>query len=117
MELKDFIKNTLEQIVEGVSLAQVTISENGGVINPSSIGYQKDGQWTQYNHAMPQTIEFNVCLTSTKTADSREGIGVFLGPINLGKKNDSGTEQVAVTRVQFTVPLVLPPGKYMLKKA
>ena len=62
---------------------------------------------------MPQDVVFDVGLTSTDKTGSSEGIGVFLGSVNLGKKNDSGAESVAITKVKFTVPLVLPPGSKM----
>jgi alpha-D-ribose 1-methylphosphonate 5-triphosphate diphosphatase PhnM len=110
MELKSFIKATLEQIVEGVAEAKETINAHGGIVNPSNVSFKKDGALNRYNQAMPQDVIFNVGLTSTDKEGSSEGIGVFLGSISLGKKNDMGTEQVAVTKVQFTVPLVLPPS-------
>lgn len=59
---------------------------------------------------MPQNIEFDVGITSTDKSGSSEGIGVFLGSINLGKKNDATNEHVAITKVKFSVPVVLPPG-------
>lgn len=110
MELKDFVKATLEQIVEGAASAQETIKERGGIVNPSSMSFQKDGSWNNYEHAMPQEVVFDVGLTSTDSRGSSEGIGVFLGSISLGKKNDAGVENVAVSKVKFSVPLVLPPG-------
>ncbi len=115
MELKDFVKATLEQIVEGASEAQAAIRKRGGVVNPSSMSFQRDGSWNTYDHAMPQEVQFDVALTATDKRGSSEGIGVFLGSINLGKKNESGLEQVAVTRVKFTVPLVLPPGDKLVR--
>jgi hypothetical protein len=116
VELKDFIKATLEQIVEGATLAQASIKGRGGIINPSNMSFQKDGQWNNYSHAMPQEVVFDVGLTSTDKSGSAEGIGVFLGSINLGKKNEATAEQVAVTKVRFSVPLVLPPGAELLKR-
>ena len=115
MELKDFVKATLEQIVEGASLAQKSIKEKGGIVNPSNMSFQKDGAWNTYNHAMPQEVVFDVGLTSTDKRGSTEGIGVFLGSINLGKKNEAGAEQVAITKVKFSVPLVLPPGEKLIE--
>jgi hypothetical protein len=114
MELKDFVKATLEQIVEGTALAQQSIKTKGGIINPSNMSFQKDGPWNNYNHAMPQEVVFDVGLTSTDKSGSTEGIGVFLGSISLGKKNDVGIESVAITKVKFTVPLVLPAGEKLL---
>ncbi|NMG04929.1 hypothetical protein [Azoarcus taiwanensis] len=111
MELKDFVKATLEQIVEGVAAAQETIEARGGIVNPSNMSFLKDGSWSKYRHAMPQEVIFDVALTSTDRRGSSEGIGVFLGSISLGKKSDSGVERVAMTKVKFSVPLVLPPGQ------
>jgi len=116
MELKEFIRQTLEQIVEGAALAQESIKTRGGIVNPGNMSFQRDGQWNNYNHAMPQEVVFDVGLTSTDKAGSAEGIGVFLGSISLGKRNDSGTENVAVSKVRFTVPLVLPSGDDLVKR-
>lgn len=110
MELKDFVRVTLEQIVDGAVQAQAAIGKHGGIVNPSSLAFQRDGNWNNYHHPMPQEVVFDVALTSTDKHGSSEGVGVFLGSINLGKKNTSGVEQVAITKVKFTVPLVLPPG-------
>lgn len=110
MELKEFVKATLEQIVEGVASAQESIHARGGVVNPANLSFQKDGSWNNYSHAMPQEVVFDVGLTATDKRGSAEGIGVFLGSISLGKKNETGVEQVAITKVRFSVPLVLPPG-------
>ena len=115
MELKDFVKATLEQIVEGAALAQESIKSKGGIVNPSSMSFQKDGAWNNYDHSMPQEVVFDVGLTSTDKSGSTEGIGVFLGSISLGKKNDGSVEQVAISKVKFTVPLVLPPGEKLVE--
>lgn len=116
MELKDFVKETLEQIVEGAAMAQEAINKKGGSVNPSSMKFQRDGEWNNYDHAMPQEVVFDVGLTSTDKSGSTEGVGVFLGAINLGKKNEDGTEQVAITKVKFTIPLALPSGEQLKGK-
>ena len=116
MELKEFIQITLQQIVEGVANAQKETAPIGAVINPSGVGYTQNGQWNRYDHAMPYAVEFDVGLTTTDKKGASEGIGVFLGSINLGKKNDSGVENIAITKVKFTVPLVLPAGASLVKK-
>ena len=111
MELKDFIRQTLEQIVEGVHSAQSDIEGRGATINPTSVSFQRDGEWNRYNSGMPQNVEFDVGLTSVDKKGSTEGIGVFLGSVSLGKKNESGLEHTAVTRVRFSVPLAFPMGR------
>ena len=110
MELKDFIQETLQQIVEGAAAAQKSVKAIGGNVNPSKVSFQKDGLANNYRHAMPQEVVFDVALTATNKSGSAEGIGVFLGSISLGKKNDTGTEHIAITKIKFSIPLILPPG-------
>jgi hypothetical protein len=44
MELKDFVRATLEQIVEGVYQAQESIDAKGGIVNPAGMDYFKAAQ-------------------------------------------------------------------------
>lgn len=111
MELKDFIKETLEQIVEGVSSANNAVENHGGTINPEKSSFKRDGDWNIMNAGVPHNVDFDVGLTSIDKKGSAEGIGVFLGSVNLGKKNESDVEQTAVTKVKFSIPLVLPKGR------
>lgn len=110
MELKDFVRITIEEIVEGAASAQKAITSKGAMVNPAGVQFQKDGSWNTYKDAMPQNVEFDVALTSTDKKGTAEGVGVFLGGVSLGKKNESGVEQVAVTKVKFSIPIILPVG-------
>ncbi|MCP5358584.1 MAG: hypothetical protein H7A06_10620 [Pseudomonadales bacterium] len=108
MELSKFVQTTIEQIITGVSNSQEFARSKGATVNPARLEYLKDGKNNFHNSPLPQNVEFDVGLTSTSTDESTEGIGVFLGSINLGKKNEVGTEHTAITSVKFTVPIVLP---------
>ena len=108
MELNKFIQITLKQIIEGVAESQAYAKEKGAIINPSSVSFYKDGKGNSHDDAMPQDVQFDVGLTSIVSDGSNEGVGVFLGAIKLGKNNQESTQTSAVTKVKFTVPLVLP---------
>lgn len=110
MELKDFIKETIENIIDGVSAAQISARDKGAKINPKGVRFTENGQYNELNSGVPRLIEFDVGLTSVNKSGSSEGIGVFLGAINLGKKNDQGMEHTAITKIKFSLPLVLPCG-------
>lgn len=112
MDLREFIKTTLIQITDGVLEAQKAVAEKGTNINPVNFGFQKDGQWHNYfDSAMPQEIHFDVALTESDSAGAEGGIGVFLGGVGIGSKAKTGTQSSSQTRIQFSVPLILPPGK------
>lgn len=108
MQLKEFVQETIEQIVEGVADSKESAEKHGAQVNPPYVSYYKEGKRSTYNEAMPQNVEFDVGLTSTLSDGSAEGIGVFLGSVNLGKRNQTSFEDVAITKVRFVVPVVLP---------
>jgi len=110
MDLKDFIKQTLEQIVEGVTEAQSSVQKHGANINPTNFSYTKDGHHNHSKFSLPQDVIFDIGLTSAEKNGASEGIGVFLGTINLGKKAETSAEEIAVTKVRFSIPLALPSG-------
>ena len=108
MELRAFVQATIQQIIDGITDAQNSSKESGAIINPAVLRYKKDGQFNAFHQGMPTSVEFDVALVSTEKKGSTEGIGVFLGGVSLGKKNDSGAELVSHTKVRFTVPILLP---------
>jgi hypothetical protein len=111
MELKDFIKETITQIIEGVVEAQQEINKHGAEINPKKVQFNEDGKYNHYVSGKPHFVEFDIGLTSIQKSGSSEGIGVFLGALSLGKKNEDGNEHTAISRIKFSLPVVLPSGK------
>ena len=111
MNLKEFVEQTLSQIVEGTNAAQVTVLQAGAEVNPHlGTGPEhlvKLGM--VYSAGIPvQFVEFDVALTVIEGSDSKAGIGIFSGAVNLGVGGKSMTESSTVSRVKFSVPLKLP---------
>jgi hypothetical protein len=68
VDLKDFVPQTLSQIVEGVQTAQSQIKAKEAVINPSFIGDYKEiakhgGGLMTNGGGYEQVVEFDVALT------------------------------------------------------
>ena len=55
-----------------------------------------------------ETIEFDVAVTVTEGTQTKGGIGVFMGAVGLGSQGQSSNQNASVTRIKFSVPLVLP---------
>ncbi len=116
MELKEFISQTLIEIVQGVRSAQVNVRSMGASVsprmklikkaNPSWIGLSNEPfGWD----APVLPVEFDIALTLTKGNDSKLGIGVFAGAIGLGGRRESKQSKEQENRVKFIIPLSLPP--------
>ena len=108
MDLKDFVTETLMQIIEGIKDAQEKSSELGAIINPRSItGSSLSAIVKDRTHSV-QEIGFEVALTSTTDENSKKGIGVALGNVGIGANKTQGEKEVSATSVRFSVPVIFP---------
>ena len=111
MELKQFISETLTQILSGIADAQSTAKSHGGQVNPALLpihpgpieGSIRDGAGT-----VAQIISFDVAVTVSEGTATKGGIGVVTGLISLGSAGSSQDSSTTVSRIKFNVPLVLP---------
>ncbi|MEG1007965.1 MAG: hypothetical protein RSO15_17055 [Bacteroides sp.] len=98
MELKDFVKETLLQIAQGVREAQDAVKEYDATVNPMQ--YQKTGDITNAkinNQFYPvQDIDFEVALTSSNEEGVKAGIGVLLGSLNLGTNKTEDSKALSI---------------------
>ena len=108
MELKEFIKNVLIDLSEGVEEAQMELKEKSTVVNPR--------RTNNINHEDRNitTVHFEMGLMSSETENNTAGIGVFLSSVGVGVKNDAKTNNESVTRISFSLQVAFP---YVLMNA
>jgi hypothetical protein len=117
MELKTFIVETLNQIVEGVVEANKHVRQFGAAANPPNVFYPNNnqgpyGSFRGYEKLefspVVQAIEFNLAVTVSSGAETTGEGGIKIAGVKLGTtgKSDSGTE--SESRIRFTIPLLLP---------
>ena len=111
MELKDFVSQTLAQIIEGVKDAAAIAEPMGAQVNPyinsPPAELERQGMlYTEGNAA--QVVKFDVAVTVTEGTGTKGAIGVFAGVVSLGSAGQSQSENTSVSRIQFSVPVVLP---------
>jgi len=112
MELKDFVAQTLTQIIEGVRQSQANASAHGALVNPHlnpMSGKSSDHGFLNCPEGFAQVVKFDVALTVTEGTGTKAGIGVFAGPVSLGSSGQSNSSNSSISRVQFNVPVILPP--------
>lgn len=115
MELKEFISETLVQIIEGINKAQIKAKESNAEINPDLVGnsdhtakYGGGIRTAGGNYA--QIVEFDVAVTTAEGKNVKGGIGVAAAVINMGSSGQSNSENTSVNKIKFSIPLVLPPS-------
>ena len=111
MDLREFVRETLVQIVGGVVDARDPVVEKGGDINPVGGHFDQGSlggrQW-DWKRGAAEIVEFDVALTTSDKEGAKAGIGVFLGGIGIGAKTSGENAYSSMTRVRFSVPLLLP---------
>jgi len=113
MDLKEFLSETLVQIVEGIEDAQhrTADKQNVGLNIPVSNPTKELVNFAMVNSSgshQVQLIQFDIAITATEGTDTKGGIGVVAGVLNLGSSGQSHAENATVSRVKFTLPVLLP---------
>ncbi len=116
MELKQFVAETLKQIVQGVKDAQVAVHNLEGEVNPvmqfvrDSADFHKKHPMDPYNR-MYQVVEFDVAVTAVEGEKAQLGGGILVGWFGLGAKDESSTLSQSMSRIKFSIPMTLPVYK------
>ena len=110
MELKEFVKETLIQITEGVKEAQEECKKIGCLVNPMlSVKTSNTESYRHNDKDYPATsVNFKIGLTESNTKGDKTGIGVFLSKVSLGKEINKELEIQSITSVEFSVTVVFP---------
>ena len=114
MDLKEFVKESLVQIIEGVKAAQDATTGTTARINPSGMAFGDIKGLKQYElstYISAENIEFDIAVTVSEGESAKGGIAVLAGLI--GGKAQAGFENVSsyASRIKFQVPVLFPPGK------
>jgi len=109
-ELKDFIAESLKQIIEGIEKAQTHAQKKGALINPSSFSIVEMKRKKFDNVPFTQDVEFDVAVTLGKLDNKEGSVGIF--PISsyfgLGGKLKAEKTVENVSRIKFKIPVRFP---------
>ena len=107
MELQEFIKETLVQIINGVKDAQEETKDTIAKIVPFSGAFDHVKQ----GFGSTRLITFDVAVTATEEKTKKAGIGIMVAPLNLGVGGKKETQNAVVSRIKFDVPVSLPASR------
>ena len=113
MELQEFIKTALTEIVSGVAEASDAAASFGGSVGTMKLyGYVKENKVVTNAKDLPVSmVDFDIALAEVAGTDTKGGIGVYLGAVGLGTQGASHGETSSHSRIKFSVPVVLPSAK------
>ena len=120
MDLKDFIKEAIRDISEAINESNHELSELGVLTNPEKVSLDKRDDIYGHVYHQPSNqsttrpvhlLSFDVAVSSTKKENGKEGIGVKVVGISLGKENEKNGEQNSLSRLKFELPIAFPTSK------
>lgn len=119
MELKDFVSETLKQVIDGVKSGQDHAKKVGAVVNPDKQLVFGNPGFALFTHEAgfdnseryAQIIEFDVAVTTTQDVQAKGGGKIFVGFAELGSQLQSDRQRNAENRIKFSVPVCLPYQK------
>jgi hypothetical protein len=103
MELSEFVRETIIQIITGILEAQ-----SSTVVASSSAAIAPAGQGIADMTSLNRDVEFDVVVSAREGTATKGGVGVFVGPVALGSHGQSQQSSDVVNRVKFSVPIYLP---------
>jgi len=109
MELKEFIRETLVQITNGVIEAQEIIKDTGCYINPEGFhtGEQvRSGYDKEYRHV--QKVKMSIAINVIENSEKKAGLGVVSAIISAGVASKTNDTNSVTNRIEFDIPLSLP---------
>lgn len=110
MELRDFVSGTIKQIISGIRDAQNCEETKGAKIIPTTY-YAKPGESDLFDsktHEPVFYLEFDIAVTASEGTQTKGGISVFSGAINLGTHGQSEKDNTTLSRIKFEVPIIFP---------
>lgn len=111
MDLKEFTKQTLLQIVEGTNEASEAIGDLGAFIPYTNVNGNGKTMWAYDDERCARyvlEVDFDVAITATETEGKNGGASLKVASlISLDAGVESKVANQIVSRVKYTLPLVL----------
>ena len=118
MDLKEFIKETLSQIVDGVAEAKsastgkhVTIAPHWLETRDVSISFVRDGSVDFPTYE----VDFQVELTVDESKSGNKGIKVGFAGLSAGGVDNKESSNRSSTLIKFSVPILWRPSEDFYK--
>lgn len=116
MNLEEFIKESISNIVRGVECSQKELEGTNAIINPSTIN--EKGFIDNSGKRKVINIRFDVAVTVEDIDEGKKGFRIAVADIiSLGANSQEKTANQVISRIAFEIPLLLPIKDKLTEKA
>ncbi|WP_273087844.1 hypothetical protein [Capnocytophaga gingivalis] len=107
MNLEEFIKESISNIIRGVECSQKELENTNAVINPSIINEKGFIDYSGKRKVID--VRFDVAVTVEDIDEGKKGFRIAVADIiSLGAKSQEKTANQVISRIAFEIPLLLP---------
>ncbi len=118
MELKEFIKETLVQITQGIEDANKDLKNSSAQVNPKNVmTYTRGDHFVmrldvdKEHKNFVDFIEFDVVACAKDGKATKGGLGIIVGAFALGTQGQSANSSGKESRIKFRIPMLLPTSE------
>ncbi|WP_157647239.1 hypothetical protein [Burkholderia ubonensis] len=112
MNLSEFVREVLVEVVSGIRNAQQT--EGGAFIVPSGDGghdYAKNARFSSSARLKSTIVDFDIALTVEDSAKAGGSGGLKVWGIGANIAGERSSKDTTVSRIQFSIPILLPESQ------
>jgi hypothetical protein len=112
VELKEFLTETIRQLITGVKEAQEFAESQGARVNPQEglldINNLPGLNRSRKTGLVVQIVEFDLAVTSGERIQTKDGSEIVIGQLEVMPAGQHDAENRAVSRIKFSLPVILP---------
>ncbi|MGL6159485.1 hypothetical protein [Microbulbifer sp.] len=118
MDLKEFIRESLVQISEGIIEANEQLKDTTAIANPHGIqaysneakAYGRINETFQQKEQLVQLVDFDVALHADSGSEAGGGLKLSIASIGVDGGKKSTESSSSESRIKFSIPMVYPKG-------
>jgi hypothetical protein len=111
MELKEFVAQSLKNIIDGVIDAQEYAKGKNADINPNyNLNFHDSTSFatSSATYHYLQIMDFDVAVTTSSETEAKIGGGIFVAAASLGATGKDKQGDSIYSRIKFSIPIELP---------
>lgn len=112
MNLDEFVKEVLSQIISGIRSAQEV--KGGAFVVPNGDGghdYAKHPRFSSSARIKSTIVDFDIALTVEDASKGSGGGSLKVFGIGANAQGELASKDTTVSRIQFAVPILLPASE------
>ena len=118
MDLKEFIKESIVQIAQGIEEANKELEKSPSMVNPMHVVANSDSaqayaRTRKPSHDNPGTrivekVEFDVAVVAETDKGGKVGAKLSIASIGIGAEGGTKSTNKSESRIKFSIPMVYP---------